>query len=297
MPLISENWSNSLLTGLRKVFVNVYREQVSNVPVLFNMLKSQKAQEFDLLTDEFKDFDVFNGQVPYDDHVESYKTTYTHQEYSRGFKVERKLVQDELYGTIQRQPSFLALSARRRREKDGASVFNNAFNTGVTGGDTLSLCNSAHTSKNSSTTQSNTGVLSLTAANVEATRRSMIKFRTGRDGIMDVHPDMLLVPIDQEEQAWEILNSKGKVDSAQNNVNFHYGKYKLLVWPNYMTSATNWFFIDSIYMKQLLMWFDRQPVQFFTDQAFGPLVAAFAGYMRYSFGFSDWRWVFGQQGS
>lgn len=296
MPLISENWSNSILTGLRKVFVNYYREQVSNVPVLFNMQKSEKAQEFDLLTDEFKDFDVFNGQIAYDDYKESYKTTYTHQEYARGFKIERKLVMDELYGTIQRQPQLLGLSARRRREKDGASVFNNAFNSGFTGGDALSLCNSAHTSSNSTTTQSNTGVLSLTAANVEATRRSMIKFRSGRDGVVDIHPDMLLVPIDLEEIGWEILNSKGKVDSAQNNVNFHYGKYKMLVWPNYLTSASNWFFIDSTYMKQFLLWFDREPVQFFKDQDFGTLVSAFAGYMRYSFGWSHWMWTFGQQG-
>lgn len=297
MPLLSENWSNSLLTGLRKVFVNTYREQTSNVPVLFNMQKSEKAQEFDLLTDEFKDFDIFNGQIPYDDHKESYKTTYTHNEYARGFKVERKLVMDDLYGTINRQPNLLALSARRRREKDGASVFNNAFSAGFTGGDVLSLCNSAHTSVNSAITQSNTGVLTLSAANVEATRRSMAKFRSGRDGIIEVDGDMLLYPIDQEETAYEILNSKGKVDTAQNNVNFSMGKYKGLVWKNYLTSPTNWFMIDSTYMKQFLMWFDREPVQFFKDQDFGTLISAFAGYMRYSFGWSDWRWILGQQGS
>lgn len=297
MPLISENWSNSILTGLRKVFVNVYREQVSNVPVLFNMQKSQKSQEFDLLTDTFKDFDVFNGQIPYDDHKESYKTTYTHQEYARGFKVERKLVMDDLYGTIAKQPAGLARSARARREKDGASVFNNAFSSGFTGGDSLSLCNSAHTSLNSTTTQSNTGVLSLSASNVEASRRTMIKYRDGRDNIISINPDMIVATIDLEETAWEILNSKGKVETAQNNVNFHYGKYRLLVWPNYLTAPATWFFVDSTYMKDFLLWFDREPVQFFKDQDFGTLVSAFAGYMRYSFGWSDWRWIMGQQGT
>lgn len=291
--LVPENWSESLLQGLRKVYVNYFREFTSNLPVLFSMQKSEKAQEFDLQDDEFKDFEKFTGTIPYDDMVEGYKTTYTHDEYARGFKVTRTLVQDELYGTINKKPAMLSLSARRRRERDGASVFNNAFNAGFTGGDTLSLCSTAHTSRNSTATQSNSGTLALTPANVETTRRRMAEFKSGRDGIISVTMDMLLVPLALEETAWEIINSKGKVDSAENNVNFHFGKYKLLVWPNFLTSSTAWFALDSQYMKQFLIWFDREPVQFFKDQDFGSLVSAFAGYMRYSYGWSDWKFVYG----
>ena len=122
----------------------------------------------------------------------------------------------------------------------------------------------------------------------------MIQFKRGRDGIIDVHPDLLLVPLALEEKGYELINSKGKVDTAQNNVNFHLGKYKLLVWSNYLTSLNAWFFIDSAYMKEFLLWFDREPVQFFKDQDISTLVGAYAGYMRYSFGWSDWRWIFGQ---
>src|SRR3990167_7247290 len=147
MPLISENWASILTPGIRKVFENKFREAVSNLPVLYSMRTSEKAEEFDLLTDEFKDFEPFTGTIPYDDMGEGYKTTYTPAEYAKGFKVERKLVKDDLYAIINRKPSMLALSARRRRERDGASVFNNAFNSAFTGGDSLSLCNTAHTSK------------------------------------------------------------------------------------------------------------------------------------------------------
>jgi len=294
MPLISENWADLLEPGLRKVFDNVFREQVSNIPVLYKMATSQKAQEFDLLTDEFSDFEKFEGVIKYDDNQQSFKTTYTHEEFARGFKVERKLVKDDLYSVINRRPSLLSMSARRKRETDAASTFNNSFNAGFTGGDSLSLCNSAHTSKNDTFKQSNTGTSILSPTNIEATRRLMIKFRSGRNGIINVNPDLLVVPLELEEQAFEFINSKGKVDTAQNNINFHMGKYKLVVWPNYLTSAKSWWFVDSSYMKQFLLWFDREPVQFFKDQDFGTLVSAFAGYMRYSFGWSDWRWVFGQ---
>lgn len=295
MPLVSDNWATILLPGLRKVFESKFREQTSNLPALFSMKTSEKAQEFDLQTDEFNDFAQFQGTIPYDDMGEGYKTTYTHSEYARGFKVERKLVKDDLYGTINRKPSLLSLSARRRRERDGAAVFNNAFNSSFVGGDGVSLANTAHPSKNGGSNQSNTGTLAFSPANVEATRRLMIQFKTGRDGIMDVHPDLLLVPLELEEKGYELINSKGKVDTASNNVNFHQGKYKMLVWPNYLTSSKNWFFIDSSYMKEFLMWFDREPVQFFKDQDFGTLVGAYAGYMRYVAGFSDWRWIYAQQ--
>lgn len=173
-------------------------------------------------------------------------------------------------------------------------MFNNAFNTAVTGGDSLSLCNSAHTSNNGGASQSNTGTLQLSDVNLEATRRLMIGFQSDRDGIIEVMPDMILCSLQNEQTAFEIINSRGKVDSAQNNVNFHYGKFKLLIWPNYLTSPNAWFLLDSVMMKEYFLWFDRVAPEFQKDREFDTYNAKYAGYMRYSFGWSDWRAVFGQ---
>lgn len=296
--LISENWPRLLEPGLRKIFVDNYAEQKSMLPVLFSMETSNKAQEFDLEDGPIADFESMNGPIPYDDSVEGYRTTYTHAEYARGFKVARSLVDDDLYNIINRKPGKLAMGARRRRESDGASVLNNAFNAGVTGGDTLSLCNSAHTSRQQNiSTQSNTGTLTMTPANVEATRRLHAQVRDSIGGVINIESDMLISPLQLEETAWEIINSKGKVDTAQNNANFHFGKYKLAVWKNYLTSSTAWFMSDSTLMKMSLLWFDRVSPEFFKDKDFDTLQAKFAGYMRYSFGWSDWRFLFGQNPS
>jgi hypothetical protein len=257
------------------------------------MQSSSKAVEHDLSTGDILDFVPMNGMVPYDDMGQGYKTNYTHEEYARGIKIERKLVDDDLYNIINKRPRMLALAARRRREKDGASMFNNAFNSGYTGGDSVSLCNSSHPSNNGGTAQSNTGSLSLSAVNLEATRRLFISIQSDRDNIIDVIPDMLLVPLALEETAFEIINSKGKPDTAMNNSNFHYGKYKTLVWPNYLTSSTAWFFLDSQMMKEFHLWFDRIPVEFQKDREFDTYNAKYSGYMRYSFGWSDWRAIYG----
>lgn len=292
---ISENWADLMQPGLRKVFDGTFREFTSNLPVLYSMQSSKKQQEFDLTTDDKSSWEPKQGDIKFEDEVQGYKTTYTHTAYVSGKKFERELLMDDQYGVVERRTRLMARGARLRRERDGAALFNNAFNTAVTYGDGQPLCSAVHPSRNDlSLFRSNTGALSFTDANVEATRRLMIKQKTGTGEPAFLQPDMILAPIGLERAAWELLNSKGKIDSANNNANFHVGKYKLLVWPNFLTSDTKWYMVDSTMMKEFLLWFDREDVQFFKDRDLGTLVAAFAGYMRYSNGSSDFSWIYGQ---
>lgn len=293
MPLVQENFADLIEPGLRKVFADVFNKQESMLPVLFNMQSSDKAVEHDLEMGDIANLEPFEGTIPYDDTGEGYKTDYTHLEYARGIKVERRLVINDLYNVINRRPASLALAAARRREADGASVFNNAFNSANTGGDSLSLCNSAHTSRVGGSNQSNTGTDAFSATAVETARQLMVAYKTNRDNVISIKPDLLIVPHQLEEKAYELINSTGKTDTAQNNANFHKGKYKLAVWNNYLTDNNNWFLVDSNMMKMFLLWFDREPVQFFKDRDFDSLQAKFAAYAYYSFGWSDWRWVYG----
>ncbi len=293
MPLISENWQHLLEPGQRRIYDDVYGEQGSNIAVLFDVQSSSKAVEHDLSTGDTLDFAPLTSSIPYDEMGEGYETSYTHAEYARGYKIERRLVDDDQYNIIDRRPRLLALAARRRREADGASMFNNAFNSSVTGGDGVCLCSASHPSNNGGAVQSNAGSSTLSPTSVEATRRLMIGYRSDRDGIISVNPDFILAPLALEDTLFEINNSKGKVDTAQNNANFHFGKYRALIWPNYLTSSTKWFMFDSQYMKEFQLWFDRVSPEFFRDREFDTLMAKFAGYMRYSYGWSDWRHVYG----
>ena len=294
MMTIPENWPFIVATGLRKVFLDVYKEQPANVPTLFNMQPSQKSQEFDLSDEQNSVWTALNDDINFRSDIEGYRTTYTHAEFSDGKKIKRRLLMDDLYGVLQRKPAQMAMGARTKRETDGASVFNNSFSSGFTGGDSLSLCNSAHTFRNSASTFSNTGVLSLTPANVEATRKNMVKLKHADGTPKGLMPDMLVYGIDQEQTGWEIINTSGQVNTALNNSNFHKGRYKALVWPNYVASTTQWWMLDSRMMKLFLLWFDREPIQFFKDRDFGVLAAGYAGYMVYSYGWSDPSFVFGQ---
>ena len=92
---VSEQWAELLEPGLRSIF-EIQRDALaaaSLIPGLFNVTGSTKAEEHDLSVGGFGDWEEYEGAIEYDEHEQGYKTTYTHVEYVRGFKVERKLVE------------------------------------------------------------------------------------------------------------------------------------------------------------------------------------------------------------
>ena len=299
-PLISENFADLLEPGLRKIFSDQYKALPTMIPSLYTIHTADASYEKVSSIGAFGDFTDFDasGQITYDDLAQGFDTKVEFKQWVSGFQVERKLYDDELYGVINKKPAGLAISAQRTREKHGASPFNDAFSaTGtsdMTGMDGLSLCNSAHTSNASSgyTNQSNTGTTAISATAVEATRRLMVAFTDDRGNKMTVNPDLLLIPRALEEKAWTIIATKGEVDSAENNANFHYGKYKLAVW-DYMSDSNNWFFIDSTLMGTMLEWYDRIPLEFGQDLSFDTFIAKYRAYMRYGRGWNDWRFIYG----
>jgi phage major head subunit gpT-like protein len=224
-----------------------------------------------------------------------YRVSYTHREWVKGIKIERKLVDDDQYSIINKRPAQLALVAKRSREKHGASLFNSAFDTSVfTGGDGYALCASAHTRVGTSTTVSNTGSTVLSATAVEATRLLGRQFTDETDNLLVAQFDTILVPPNLEQTAWEIITSDKKLKTADNDPNFSKGKYNIIVW-DYLTDTNNWFMIDSRMSKLYLKWFNRIPVEFNKDKDFDTYVAKWSCYTRYGYGFSDWPWIYGHE--
>ena len=132
---------------------------------------------------------------------------------------------------MSRYPKGLATSASRSREKLGAQVFALSFTFEPTDGDGAELCASDHGSNVAGVaTQSNEGTSALSATNMETTRINMHNFTDDIGEKISVSPDTIIIPRNLEQTGWEIINSKGKVDTANNNANFHQGKYKLVVW-------------------------------------------------------------------
>jgi phage major head subunit gpT-like protein len=300
---ISEEWAYLLEPGLREVFFLTYDGLLAQSPVsqLFNVITSNKAVEYFLGAGGMGDWQEYKGAIEYDDMEQLYRTSLTHAEYARGFKVERKLVDDDQYNIIQERPRALAMAAARTREKHAASVFNNAFSTSYQGGDAKPLCESAgHPySPSNASTQTNEGSSALSYDNVITIFRAMQEFKDDRGELVSVNPDTLLVPPELAQTAKEILlttqNKPNTTDTVVNYVNTFLNK--VIVW-HYLTDANAWFMIDSQLAKRHLLWVDRVGMEFALDPTSNyRLEARYRGYMRYSYGWSDWRWVYGNNPS
>lgn len=306
--IVSENFPDLLEPGLRAIFTEQYDLLPQMRPLIFNVQSADTSYVKDSSIGGFGDAQPFQGTIPYDDVFQGNDVTYNHIEYAKGFKVERTLWDDDLYNIIQKKPMALAQASHRTEEKLAADVFNNAFTGSGTitidgvnvlvNTDSVSMCNSAHSSGSGriATTFSNTGTSQLSPTSVEASRREMASFKDDTNNLISVSPDTLLVPRALEETAWQIISTRGEVASAQNNANFHYGRYKLAVW-DYLSSSSAWWLIDSVQSQMFLNWYDRVPMEFFQDKDFDTLVAKFAVYWRASWGWSDWRWLFGNNPS
>lgn len=303
---ISENWAYLLEPGLRSVFDLTVSELAaeSRIPMLFNVMGSDKSAEYFLGIGGMSDWEAYEGRIEYDEPEQGYRTTLTHEEYVRGFKVERKLVADDLYNVINAKPRQLAMGANRTREKHAASVFNNAFSSSYTGGDSKPLCETIHPySPSNATTQGNEGTLALTYDNVVTTRRLMREFKDDTGEIVAINPNLILVPPELEETANSVINTyqsgrPQKVDTADYHESLM-GRIGIdyIVW-DYLSDSNAWFMLDRQLAKIHLLWLDREALSFAMHPASDFLLEArYRGYMRYSYGWSDWKWVYGNNPS
>jgi len=301
VPISGQNFSNLRAPGIREAFFNSYDDIIkaeAMVPLIYRMEKSSRYQEFTLSISALGDFEDFtaSGQISYDDISEGYKKTFTPNEWTKGIRITRSASDDDLYGIFDDLPSQRGIAAARTREKHGASPLNGAF-AGTAGPDSLPLCSTLHTSTVSGiTVQSNTGTETLSKTSVSAARVAMAKFYGLNGERIGVKGDTLIVPIDLEDDCWVIISSKGEPETAENNANVHFGKYKMIRWDE-LTAQKAWFMVDSRLMKKNLLWFDRVKLELNQDTAFNTYEARYSAYMRYSYGWRDYIWIYGNNPS
>jgi len=292
---ISENFGDLLDPRFTKIYEKEFAENLKrDLQPLFNVVSVSKGADYRVSgIGGLSDVDTFDGSITYDSPSQLYDKTIDFPEKAKGIKVERKLYDDDLFGIMDQRPRGLADAVARTRLKAEAEIFNSSF-TALDGGDGVALCSNSHPySPDDATTQDNSGTTALTAVSVEATRRiGAAGIYTDRGELALIDYDTILHPVALEETVYEIINSSGKVETANNNANFNKGRYMGVV-SSRLTDSTNWWMIDSRLAKQFLMWVDRVKPEFNYDRDFDTFVAKWSVYMRYGVGFGDWRWVYG----
>ena len=242
----------------------------------------------------------FSGTISFNSLSQGYDVTLTPLEFTNGMQVQRKLYDDDQYHIMDQKPKGMAVSAHRTRQEHAARLFVNAFSVDTlfySHSEGVALCSDSHTTTSGASTATgfdNKTTSALTAVAVFAMRKQMVGFRGDQGERFDVEPDELWFPPDLSEQAFEIIKSAGKVDTANNNRNWHEGRYTPYEW-RYMSDTNDWFMCDSSLRKQFVFWQDRVPIEYAMIEDFDTLVAKWRGYGRWGNTWVNWRFIGGSQ--
>lgn len=298
MPQHSANFPN--LVDLDPVLEEIYFQQYAQFsPLLlgrvYGVRQSDKAKETNQRIGSFGDPQVFNGQIFYDEADRDYDITYTHDHLTLGFKVERTLIEDNQYSGIFDQAANLGQSFARKIVKDEAATFENAFTTA--GYDGQALCSASHPrSRTDATTVSNyLGAKALTSTNLED---AVIQLKGLGDDLgneTNAMATLLIVGRMNRKVALELTGSELTPESANNAINVH-SSLQTIVHP-YITGK-KWFVVDGPMALMTLKWFWRlMPTFGVEDDNSSTLMRSYFGRMRYSRGWSDFRFVVGSNPS
>ena len=238
------------------------------------------------------------GQTAFDSGAgERFVYNQEHTEIALGYAITRKAIDDNLYKT-QFMPSNLGLveSFQQTKEIYGANILNTAttYNASV-GGDGVALCSTAHPIDGGTVANTPSTQLDLNEASL---LNSMIAVRTNfRDQAnlkVFARARKLIVPPQLEPVAIRLTKTELRPGTADNDVNAILstagGVPEGYIVNDFLTSSYAWFLLTNIdglaYMERVKFETDMQ-VDFVTDNL---LVK---GYERYSFGYYNWRSIFG----
>lgn len=302
MPLTSAHWTYAIDPGIRGAWdlARSRREQLRTQ--LFNVMSSDRAYEemFGVGALGIDAWDNYEnaGAVSTADFDQNYKVTFTHVEKVLKLHVERKLYDDNQFPQIFNMAAKIGDSMGLKREVDAASVFNNAFTDTYAGADAVGLCSTAHpySPHKSGSTQSNEGTYALTKDNVATVREAMMAFTDDTGNKVGVIPNALIVPPGLEDEALVIVGSQLDPNSGNNAINPQSGRFQVYTW-HYLTDSNAWFMVDTALMKQCLYWFDRVAPYIKYQGLKDEVVAEWIAYQRYSYGWTDWKFIYGNNPS
>jgi hypothetical protein len=301
-PMISNQWPRFVLPVIRKEWDQSMNAIASPLMSLLGVQSSQSSVEYSQgvgtfgLVPEYNSADAEGAPaaIQYDSFNPLYEATFTHKEYAKGVAIERKLIDDNRTGQIIRKAQILGHAFGTTRAVHCSGILNNAFAT-VTGPDNVYLCSASHpTSAADSTAINNLGTSALSYPSLVATLIAGADLNDDRGYPMPSVYDVLYVPTALQAKAYEIISAIGKPGTADNDANFLATKGIRVVVDPYLTDANNWFMIDSAQARLHALWFDRvNPEISLSPDSDYTLVAKYRGYMRYSFGWDDFRWIYG----
>ena len=214
-----------------------------------------------------------------------------------GFSITEEAIEDNLYDSLSaRYTKALARSMSTTKEIKAANVLNNA--TSTAGGDGVSLLNTSHPTQNG--TQSNTlaTAADLSETSLESILINIADMKDDRGLRIAAQGTMLIIPTAYTFVAERLLESQLRTGTADNDLNAIKSGGYLPQGYHVMRRLTDadQFFIKTDVPDGLKM-FQRSPMKKGMEGDFETGNVRYKVRERYSFGFTDWRGIFGTEGA
>jgi hypothetical protein len=289
-----------LWPGLTDIWGLAYNQYPQEWKDLFQSMVSNKNYEEDVgLTGMgLAEVKPEGAALKYDTMKQSFVTRYTNVVYSKGYIITEEEIDDNLYPQFGRdRTENVAFSMVQTKENVGANIFNRAFNNSYPGGDGVSMVNASHPTEGGLLSNTLSVAANLSEAALEDALVDISQFRDNRNNHITIKGRCLAIPSQLMFEATRILKNPQRPDTANRDIS---AMYQMGVLPegikvNHYFSDTNaWFILTNC--PKGLKHFQRKAPSFAQDNDFSTKNALFSGSERYSFGWTDWRGVYGSPG-
>lgn len=291
-----------LLPGLNALFGMEYARYGEEHKEIFETETSERSFEEETKLSGFAAAPVKDegNSIAYDNAQEAWTARYNHETISLGFSLTEEAIEDNLYDSLSaRYTKALARAMAFTKQTKAAGVLNSGFTAGENGGDGVPLFSTAHplvsggTNSNTPAVQADLNETSLEAAVIQ-----IAAWTDERGLLIAAKPRKLIVPPNLMFVATRLLETEGRVGTADNDINALANNGSIpegYTVNHFLTDTDAWFLSTDV--PNGMKHFVRSPMANSMDGDFDTGNVRYKARERYSFGWSDPLGMFGSQGA
>ena len=294
--------AKELEPGLNALFGMEYARYDSEHEEIFETETSDRAFEEEVMIVGFGNAPTKSegAGVTFDNSTEGYTSRYTHETVSLAFSLTEEAVEDNLYDRLgSRYTKALARSMANTKQIKAASILNNAFSTDFNGGDGKPLIATDHPLGGGGTLSNRpSSFTDLNETSLEDALISISTFVDDRNLTIALQGQKLIIPPALQFVADRLMSSPGRVGTSDNDINSirNQGMIPQGYVVNHYLTDTDAFFLKTD-CPDGFKHFQRSPMTTSLEGDFDTGNMRYKARERYSFGFSNYRCVFGSQGA
>jgi hypothetical protein len=301
MAISRQQLAKELEPGLNALFGLEYQNYENQHVEIFDIETSDRAFEEEVMLSGFANAAVKSegAAVTFDTANETFTSRYTHETVALAFAITEEAIEDNLYDKIStRYTKALARSMANTKQIKAANVLNNGFSSSFPGGDGKELFATDHPTQSGDAKNELSTSADLSETSLEQALIDIAAFTDERGLKIAARGLKLIIPSELQFTAERIMKSANRVGTADNDINALASKGMIpqgYVVNNFLTD-TDAFFIKTDVPNGLKM-FERAPIKTAMEGDFDTGNVRYKARERYSFGFSDWRGMFGSPGA